>query len=56
MPCCPFFFRCLMVGLLSAPLVIGALACNNSASTSAPASKAAPDTSTSKPKEPVDIS
>lgn len=55
MPCCPFFFRCLMVGLLSAPLVIVAVACNNSASPSTPAAKSSTPDAPSKPKEPVDI-
>jgi len=45
--------RCLVVALLSAPLVIGAVACSNSAS-STPASKTATQEGTTKVKEPVD--
>jgi len=52
-PCCPNAMRCLVVALLSAPLVIGAVACSNSAS-STPASKTATQEGTTKVKEPVD--
>lgn len=55
MPCCPIFFRCLMVALLSAPLVIGVAACSNSGSPSTPASKpAGTEAQPTKVKEPYD--
>jgi len=53
MPCCPFFSRCLLVGLLAAPLLIVAISCsppaNTGTSPKAPASKDGP----SSPMEPI---
>jgi hypothetical protein len=54
MPCCPNVMRCLMVGLLSAPLLIGAVACSNSASSTPTSSKTTTQEGSPKVKEPVD--